>query len=349
MSTKYYALNSLLPFYLAYQLKQNTNSYNLCFSYRLTNEISSVNLIEKLQHLIKSKAHLRQTFHFENNEMVSCIHSGLPAEIHYFSSSIKEIEYLEKTLVKEHHHIDTKSLIKLNIINLSDSNTIIALFNIHHLLMDGYSLDQFVIDLNQLIAEKNIIKESADEYVLRVKNELPLQENNTFDGLSHYMQTIEDITHTIDYRAFSSDTDVCCYNEILPEDIRQQLHSISKQYQISSFNLLLLAWSLFIAKINNQNSTLVQYPLNIRTDPSIAGCWVNNIILPLNLTEKDSYRSLIYLLRGKIPFFKKIGRLKLSHPVNLSQISSFAQSPFAKPNDLVINDQHSSATVYAQI
>lgn len=348
---KYIAHNSLMPFLLAHQLEvdNNINRYNLCFSYQLNDGNSVELLIDKLQELIKSQAYLRQTFKLEHDKVIGRIHSHLPAELHYVSTSRSDLDSVEQTLIKERHDISNNSSIRLNIITITDDNSYIALFNIHHIILDGNTLDQFINDLNHLIAGKPVNKETPEEYLAKVEKELHLQTDSTLSGMSKYLQSINNIAKNMDFIESNSKPEVLHHNEILPVDIMQKLASSSKQYNLSLFNLLLLAWSVFFGKLSNQKNILVHYPTNIRADKSIQGCFVNPVILPLALKSDDTFLTLIHVMRDKVFFFKQIAKLQLNTKFSFDPVSCFASSNFAKPLDLMMQEKQIASKAYAQI
>ncbi|WP_028389548.1 non-ribosomal peptide synthetase [Legionella fairfieldensis] len=347
---KYNAHNSLLPFYLAHQFQvNNENRYNLCFSYSLEDESQTILLIEKVKELVKSQAHLRQTFTLENDKVITKIHNDLPPEIHFFTSSPEELDNLEKTLVKEQHDLETHSAIRLNIIKITTNDCRIALFNIHHILLDGYSLEQFISDLNRLIAGEKIAGENANTYLSRLKNELSLEEEHNNTDVITYLQDVQDIANNLDYVDTNTKNEVLYFTQALPDSIRKKLDNASRQYNLSIFNLLLLAWSVFVIKLGNTKNTLVNYPVNIRKDKSISGCFVNMIVFPLNLTPEATYLSLIKGLIHKFSLFKQLAKIELRTRLNLGPISSFANSYFAKPGNLVMNGKPLVGKGYPQI
>ncbi|STX38341.1 non-ribosomal peptide synthetase [Legionella feeleii] len=347
---KYNAPNSLLPFYLAHQLQinNNKNRYNLCFSYNLTEEDRTTLLIEKLQELIKSKPYLRQTFKLEEDKLIARIHSSLPATIQFFTSTLADFDSLEKKLIREPHKLESNSSIQLNIIKISDNNSYIALFNIHHIIMDGHSLEQFIADLNQLIAGKSITQENADDYISRLKNEHLLNDIN-HPEIAKYLHTIHDIAGNMEYFDDKDRADVWYYTRDLPDSTKQRLITASKQYEISIFNLLLLAWSLFISKLSQQKNILVNYPVNTRSDKLIHGCFINMMVLPVSIREEDSYLTLIQHFRKRLPFLKFLTKFELRNHLKYGPISSFANSNIAKPDDLVIDGKSFKSKAYHQI
>ncbi|KTD47576.1 non-ribosomal peptide synthetase [Legionella quateirensis] len=348
---KYNAHNSLLPFLMAHQLEvdNHINRYNLCFSYQLHDEHSITVLIEKLQELVKAKSYLRQTFKLDHHKVIGRIHANLPPEIHYVTTSMADLDTVENTLIRERHDISNNSSIRLNIITITDNSSYVALFNIHHILLDANTLDHFVNDLNQLIAGKSIKKDTPEEYINRLEKEVPLHTESDYSELKNYIQSINSIAKNMDNTEYNPSQNVLYFKEQMPGGVMQKLVSASKRYHVSMFNLLLLAWSVFFAKLNNQKNILVNYPTNIRKDKTIPGCFINTLILPLSFAEEETYLSLTYMLRDKMPFFKHLASLQLNNQLKLGAVSNFSNSNLAKPADLILQEGQIPSKGYAQI
>ncbi|MBX9733552.1 MAG: amino acid adenylation domain-containing protein, partial [Chitinophagaceae bacterium] len=121
------------------------------------------------------------------------------------------------------------------------------------------------------------------------------------------------------------------------------------QQNISLFNLLLLAFSIFMSKLFNQRTILLNYPVNIRTDKSISGCFVNTVTFSTTLEEKDSYLSLIQAWPDRMNALKQVAKSTASQQLHISTIPSFAYSYFATPHELVIENKSYFSESHAQI
>ncbi len=350
--TKYIAPNSLLPFFLdhKFQFNANKNRYNLCFSYWLESENQVSYLISRLQELVKLKPHLRQTFTLVGDKVVARIHNKLPPIIHHVTSSIFELDRLETALISQPHDLEKKSAIQLNIIKISDNNAYMALFNIHHILIDGSSFEQFITDLNQLLNGQRVAAESAKIYLSRVKKEVALQEKNVLPNITEYLEQVQNIKNNMEYvNNHNTKTHVLYFTQELPNSIKLKLINANKSYELSLFNLLLLAWSVFVIKLFNTKTALINYPVNIRNDKSIPGCFINTVVFPLSLKQEDTYSTLINNFCKKSSFYKKIAKASLMGHLDVGPISSFANSDFAKPGNLVINNKPLISKGYPQI
>ncbi|WP_347252434.1 amino acid adenylation domain-containing protein, partial [Legionella sp.] len=164
-----------------------------------------------------------------------------------------------------------------------------------------------------------------------------------------YLQEVFDIADNMEYQPASNTSDLWYFAKTMPEDLLQKLISASEEYSLSTFNLLLLAWGTFICKISNQKSILINYPVNIRNDKSIRGCFINLNVLPLRLAPEESYLTLIKQLRDKLPFYRFLSRIELRNKLHFAPVSSFASSNFAKPANIIINNESFCSKSYPQI
>lgn len=343
---KYEAHNCLLPFYNANQLKKDSG-FSLCFSYFLKKYDNIDFLIQKVHELVSYQAHLRKTFALKNNKLITYIHEALPAQINCISCTNNEAVAMTKTLCNQRHDLENESSIKLNIIKITDShNDYIILFNIHHILMDGYSLDEFIDNLNHLLQNNLINQIDSDNYFAQLKKEQYLKLPDKCDDIAHYVQNVEKIQENIHYKNdFTSE--ITNSTQFLPNEIYKKLESKSLESNESIFNLLLVAWSIFVAKINNQKFSIVSYPVDIRRQKNIQGCFVNTITLPFEFVENDSFSSILMGWALKKNWVKTLKQFQFNFNLDLS--SNFAYSNFAKPNDLILQNSRIPATSFPQI
>ena len=190
---KHEAHHCLLPFYQANQFKKGS-SFNLCFAYSLKNYSDMVFFVQKVQELVESQSYLRQTFSLKNNKLITCIHHKLAAHINHLNSTINEVPDLIKILCNQKHDLENESSVKLNIIKIIDNhNEYIILFNIHHILIDGYSLDEFIDSLNRLLQNKSIIQTDTNNYIAQLKEEQTLEIPDKSTDITRYIQSVEEI------------------------------------------------------------------------------------------------------------------------------------------------------------
>ena len=271
MAKEYFAHSRLLPFYIEWQTKPTNANYNLSFYYTLKTQHETNVLVENLQKIIALSPPLRQTFDIKKKRLIATIHDELPANIHFFNANAEDFPALLNNLAKMPHDLNHRSSISLNIIKLHEHY--IVLFNIHHIIMDGLALDTFILNLNKLTANEPIDIISAEQYIAAIKNEdsPPCKLNQK---QKYYTAKINRASEEIVYPK-ANNTACYHYKETMTMALYQKLVAFSELHSISIFNLLLVINQLFISKLFNQKQTIVDYPVNIRKNKSIDGCFVH--------------------------------------------------------------------------
>lgn len=343
------AHSKLLPFFLEWQIDPRSPHYNLCFSYHLDNSLHIEKLTNHINTLIKLKPHLRQTFYLEENKLFSEIHNELPAVIKKYLIKKENYASLEKKLIEEPHDLLQESSIKLNIIRFEDAEDCIILFNIHHIIMDALGIDSFIENLNYLLDGKSINEETSEDYIKKIqKEQLSILPDKEDRSVAEYLEKIDSIKSKLECPS-STKKHVLHYKAILAKDISLNLINFCNKNSISTFNVLLLAWGIFTSKMLNQSKMLVDYPVNIRVDQAVEGCFLSLVTNIIELDKDSTYDSVINKLKNQMGILKKIAHAETAFFSKEESITSFSHSSFAQPASLVVNSKKYAAKEYAQI
>lgn len=348
MFTQIPAHKSQIPFFIGWQLKPESNHYNLCFSYQIPEKFAKY-IVDATICLVKEKAYLRQTFNYENEQLSIRIHDELPPDITILRCQEKDLSELEKRLSHESHDIFFKSSLKLSLVHIDNSEECLVFFNIHHIIMDGISLDNFILDLNSLLQKKLITKIKSDKYSSQIMKENKFEPLKPPASLEHYLTEIKEIHSQMNTSISNENMDVFHFQDRLPSETLSALNRLKNEHGISLFNLLLLAIHVFLLKIFNQDAGIIQYPVNIRKQKEVDGCFVNVISIALKLNNEESYLSLIHAFSEQKSFLKYLATLFNDKLHSIHTLPSFAVSNLAKPLDLVLNNQLYDAKTYAQL
>ena len=347
MSNKYYSHDSLLPFYLSWQTAPDNPNYNLAFYYKIKKYDHVEKLIHAVNTLISISPHLRQTFQFDNKKLISIIHDNLPPNLNVYNASKINAESLIKSAALMPHDLNHKSAIHLNIIRLEEHSWVV--FNIHHILMDGVSLDQFIKDLNMLINGEKIPYIRAEKYIELYNNETT-NKNKILDKKStKYIYDINTEAESLNYKKLNSvEPQLLHYEKKIPHILHKQLIDTSNESSLSIFNLLLITSNLFLSKIFNTKKQVITYPINIRSQ-TINGCFVKLIPISLKTNENDDFFSVVEAFKKNLSFYKKIARLNFDYNNEVYCCPSFAQSSIAKPLPLIFKENKYEASAFPQI
>ncbi len=347
MSITYKAHNSLEAVYLASEKSLDKGDYNLCFSYKLSEVNEITLLVNNLQKLVQLKAHLRQTFHIDNGSLMATIHEILPPNINYLKISTTELDNIKDKLIKYKHELSKNSLIILTVINFYENTKFIAFFNIHHMVLDGITIDNFISDLNALLKNEILDEEKDHSYIESILREPELKNLPKNNYTENYISQLNKAKNefNINYKQSNSDSH---QTECLPNEIFKKIKLFSSKYSISIFNMLILAYGSFLCKLFNEDLSITHYPINIRKQKNLGGCFINLIAFPLKLEKEVNYLTLVKLLQSRLPFLKLISK-NHTPELALSFVSIFAYSNFTQPMPLIFSDKKYTAKNYMQL
>lgn len=347
MSKKYYAPDSLLPFYLSWQIAPDNPNYNLAFYYQIEKYDQVEELINAINDLVSLLPHLRQTFQFNNQKLISIIHNNLPPNLNIYNASEINAASLVNNAALMPHDLNHRSAINLSIIKLKKHSFVV--FNIHHIIMDGAALDKFIINLNELIDGKKLPSISAEDHI-QLSNKETIDKNEVI-GVKEtkYIYDVNSAAKSLNYEKLSRDQQTLLhYENTLPHILHKKLIEVSNSLSLSLFNVLLITSNLFLAKLFNTNNQVVTYPLNIRKQ-KINGCFVKLVPMLLNINEDDSFLSLVKKFGNDLKFYKKISRLNCNYDNEVYLFPSFAQSNMAKPLPILFKKNKYEASVFPQM
>lgn len=347
MSNRYCSHDSLLPFYLSWQTAPDSTNYNLVFYYKIKNYNHVEKLIHAVNTLISISPHLRQTFEFDNKKLTTIIHDILPPNLIIYNASDADAESLLKNAALMPHDLNHKSAIHLNIIKLKEYSWVV--FNIHHILIDGVSLDEFIKDLNRLINCEKIPYITSEEYIELYSNETINKSRILDKKSSKYISDINANAESLNYKKPNSvESKLLHYEKKISRNLHKQLIGTSKELSISVFNLLLIISNLFLGKVFNTKNQVITYPINIRSQ-KINGCFVKLVPISLKINESDNFFSMVEAFKKRLTFYKKIAKSNCDYDNEVYCCPSFAQSSIAKPLSLIFKENKYEGSAFPQI
>ena len=227
----------------------------------------------------------------------------------YLSQSERDysIELLSKKLAKEPFDLKKYPLFRFHLVNISPSENIFIIV-LHHIITDGWSMSILVKELSHFYQDfqqgnTSIIDEVSlqyTDYALWQKEWLmgPIYKRqlsywkNQLNGIQSLTQLpIDAIRPKI--KSYTGKT----LNFSLTKSLTDRLIKLTKEYNTTSFMLLLACFGLLLYRYSNQDDICIGTPIANRTRKqleNIMGFFVNTIVLRLNfIGEKD----FVFLLK----------------------------------------------------
>ena len=345
----------LLPYYYSWKIDNKSTNYNVCFSYELEKDISTVKFKETIYNLVSKRPNLRANFKFKNNQIKYVVHKNLEPIFHDLKvTTAAEYNHAIEKLTKESHNLHDESLIKISIIKREYNEDMIVLFNIHHAIIDGTSLDKFLTEISKVYNGEEISEESDERHLssllIQAKNTEYIEDKKDLK-INNYINLLNKIASESEKFNIKQDEKIISSSQILNDLIYKKITNFSNLNKISIFNILLTSWCIFEAKLFNKDSLIVNYPVNIRNDKDETGCIINNINYPFIYNCEISFNKTIENIKGQMPLLKKLHYLNAMDifDKNDSYYSHFAYSGFAKLKDLTLDHKTIHPTPYPQM
>lgn len=277
-------------FTLSYFAPDNT-AYNLPVAFEITGPLNIKKFKESVKELIKKHESLRTTFHVLNNEPVQKIHKDLK-----FNISISEKKVLEsfdlnkeiKNFVKP-FDLSKLPLFRIKILKLPE-NKYFLLFDIHHIIADGTSLEIIVKDImNAYYEQIEPLEIQYKDYVVWQKksdniNKLLLQKEYWINIFNEEIPVLN-LPYDFERPPLQSfDGDMISF--IINKNRLKKIKRICREFDLTLFMFLFSVYNIFLSKYSNQDDIIIGVPTAGRNIPgleNLIGMFINTLPLRTKL------------------------------------------------------------------
>lgn len=315
--------NILEKFYQAWEINPHDPNNSLCFYYTFHDKSLVAQLIMQIKDTINLNPQLQNCFQRDTSNHIMELKSNKAFVVNQHLINSVEIENIIQELSKFVPDLSRDLLIKVDCIETVDQNLFILFFNIHHILLDGKGLENFISSLNEAIPSYQ-----SENCVI-----MPARSTSDIIKSCDYFQQLASIASEYEYTPHNS-LEIFSDSACLPQELQLMLTSFAAKNQLSLFNLLLVAYAIFEIQLSNRRSTLVLYPLDRRAASSgELGCAVNSVILPFSLNPQDTFSDCLRDHQQKLEVLKQIAAIDLLDVLEYtdltSNVTNFAQSIMA--------------------
>lgn len=296
----YYVISSAQRrMYTMYLMDKETLAYNLPSATMISGGLEKERVIETVKKMIQRHELLRSSFEIKNGEVVQIIHDdieNIPVE---FSTRKIDTEEDFQNIVNKFvrvFQLEKAPLFRMEIVDLGNNQQML-LFDVHHIIADGTSVEILTRDFNTLYfgelepltiqykdfafwQNENINSEKMqkqEEYWLnQLDGELPVLELPT----DYARPEISKLTgKRVKFE--------------LDEKAGMAVNTLSTKYGATNFMVMLSAWYVLLAHYTAQEDIIIGTPVSGRTMEDIRetiGMFVNMLALR-NYPESDKYYS----------------------------------------------------------
>ncbi len=280
-------------------LRNIGTAYNIPFSLILEGNID-INKIEKIFNKITERHEsLRTSFYIINNKVVQKIHEKVDFKINYTEFDEEEIEIKILDIIKP-FNLSDNSLFRVTIAKLKEEKYLM-LFDIHHIIADGASVNVIINEFKQLYEGIEL-----EPLTIQYNDYSNWQKSNEFKEVldkqqKYWVNKFKDNIISSDFptdfplkrkNAFSGD--ILEFN--IDEKLTMNIRNIVNNNNSTIFTLLMSVYYLLIKKYTEANDITIGIPSSGRTNPVLndqVGVFINTLPIRNKIMEDDEFKDFL--------------------------------------------------------
>jgi amino acid adenylation domain-containing protein len=301
-----------------YRLNKQSAAYNIPVVFSIHGDFSKAMFSEALMQLISRHEILRTSFHFADGQAKQKIHE--PRESFSFINYIAQSEdgsyaqtmisnEVNRSFLLEEPGQYRTSLFRRN----DDSHTLV--FVIHHILVDGWSLEIIFHELfntyNELVKQaKPVAIRPSFQFSDYIAWQLQLADSEVYKNDREYwrnelsgLPAPADLSVVSGRPHFSDHAKVRYHSFLFDAQEQEQLEFISRKYRTSVFSVLLSLLNVIIYRYTNQKDITVGFDIAGRVQEnmdSLIGYTLNTLCLRTEIKPTQQFSELLSAVHQKI-------------------------------------------------
>lgn len=288
VNRNYYPLSSAQArIYMLYLLDKTGLGYNMPSAFIINGALDTARFQQTFKKLVKRHESLRTTFTIIDNQPVQIVHPNIKVAIDYSEQHVasnEEINALIFDFVKP-FDLETVPLFRIKLIKI-DVNRYLFLLDIHHIIVDGTSMEIIVRDFNQLYSGElaPLTIQYRDFAVWQnqfLQSQAMIEQKNFW--LEHLAGDLPVLEFPTDFpRSAIKNFSGARVNFTLDETLTQRLINFSKACGTTLFMTLISTWYVLLARYSGQEEIIVGVPLAGRNQKEIeetVGMFINMLAL----------------------------------------------------------------------
>ncbi len=281
-------------------LDKKSTAYNMPVVLKAKGPLKVEKFQQTINLLIQRHENLRTIFKLVNGYPVQIVKNNISLNISQVFCEVNEIDkYIDSFCVP--FNLSEAPLFRVSLLITGELEHII-LFDIHHILFDGYSVNILIKEIADLYCDKNLpvlsfqYKDFSEWQEKRIaKNGQSIDEQYWKLKLGGDLQKLELPNDFPRPKIFTYKGDRFQFKLDIHKTL--QLKDLAKKENVTMNTLLLTFYNIFISKITSQQDIIVGCPIagrNYRGLESIIGMFVNTIPLRSFISSDKTFKQLLY-------------------------------------------------------
>lgn len=299
------------------QLTPGSHVYNIPAALRLRGALDVPALHHSLQAIVQRHAALRTTFTIVNGQPIQHITPDLDLAlpvVDLAAAAVPDlavhIQQLARAEAQVSFDLQRGPLIRASLLRLNALEHVL-LITWHHIIADGWSLARFVHEL-QTIYNASITGQPVTLPTLPIQyidyagwQRQRLSGDTREEQLAYWRQELAGAPALLTLPTDRARPAVQTFTGatvpfMLPAELTQQLHMLSRQASTTLFMTLLATWQVLLARYSGQAEVVVGTPIAGRTRSEVEdliGFFVNTLALRVDLGGKPTFREVLAQVR----------------------------------------------------
>lgn len=335
------------------QLEPGSPLYNLHLSLRLEGKLSIETLERSINKIISRHEALRTIFQPHDEEAFQVV---LPE--YRQNLTIRDLSRIPE---KEHENAVRQMIVneagkpfdlaaapplRTFLIKLTENDHVFFMI-IHHIIIDGWSLDVFKRELSEIYnACRENRKTELDSLPIQYIDFAEWQRKRFLDGrlekqIEYWRKKLENAPPLIELptdkpRPARKSINGARHAMLLPEDLTQGIRALCQREGVTLFMVLLAAYQILLSRYSGQKDIVVGSPIAGRTQSEtegLIGFFVNSLVLRSDLSANPTFHEFLKQVQQTaleaydhqdVPFEKLVEKLRPERNLSYSPIYQVA-------------------------
>ncbi len=329
--------------------KMNTKSvlYNMPGYIKLPNNADIEKLSMCVDKLISRHEALRTSFIEKDNDVFQIVSKDVKINIEHVYGKSSELNTLLQSFVKP-FDLQNAPLFRIEFLHIDTD--IYFLFDIHHIICDGLSLNIFIKELCSLY-NGDILPDNNISYIDYTEWENSALKNGKFKNYEEFwlneLSDLPALNMPLDYprpskQSYKGEKTSFKINNLIFEQIQE----FCMKNNITPYMFLLGCYNVLLSRYCMQNEIIVGSPIanrNIDNVTTILGMFVNNIVLKSTLDDNLDILTYLNSIKdtvinstenGSYPFNELVNKLNIKRDISRNPIFD---TMFIYQNDGIAN------------
>lgn len=288
--------------YVLQRLNPSGTSYNIPTVLELRGSLDVPRLQDAISSLIERHEALRTTFVLHEGEPVQRVHpmSSITEQPLYTKHLLQDKQSLAEAAAQfvQPFDLSIAPLMRIGLLETSDAEQHYLLFDIHHIIADGVSVNVLVDDVIRLYNEEVLppLELQNKDYAVwlqaNMNNETLLQRQ-----IARLGESLPKLELPLDYErpAVMEHTGVR-YDLIIDQEQTDAIHALARRTETTPFMVLLAAYSVWLMRLSGQQDVIIGAPMAGRMMPEVeqlVGLFVNTVPIRLAPFADRTFEQLL--------------------------------------------------------